>query len=112
MRKDAVLPHHRDQIRGNADNQKIQKRHQCLKRHPVPRGISLYQLESYAAPRKIIKRIMAIFPFGIKHSHSGGQRILRKVMIANNHVYPLGCRIFHLVNGLDTAVKRDYKSGT
>ena len=107
--KDAVFPGHGYQVRGNGDYLKVQK---WFKKGGVKAeflDIALNQLESYSAAAQVIEGVIAVLPLWIKHCDSCRKFIFREVMVADNDVDILAAGIFHLVDGLDSAVQRYYQ---
>ena len=112
MGQDPVLADNRHQVRGYAHDSQVQQRLELAERNPVSCRITLDKLESHTASRQVVKRIGAVLPLRVEHGHSCRKVILGEMMVTDNHIYTLGCRISHLVIGLYTAVESDNQCET
>ena len=110
MGKYPVLPHHGHEIRGYAHDKKVEQWDEAVERYPVLLRICLDKLEAHPAAGKVIERITAVGPFRIQHGDSRRQIVLRKMVVADNHINAPVCRIEDLVVGLNAAVKSDYQA--
>ena len=104
MSQNPVLACHRNEVRCDADNEKIKKRDKRLKRNVISLGIGLNELETDSATGKIIERIMAVLSFRIEYRYRLRKLIFRKMMIADDHIYAFTAGILHLFVGLDSTV--------
>ena len=66
---------------------------------------TLYQLESHPATGQIIERVAAVGTFGVENGHCGRKLLVRKVVVADDHVHAEGFGIGYLLHGLYAAVQ-------
>ncbi|OAV73812.1 hypothetical protein Barb7_02803 [Bacteroidales bacterium Barb7] len=107
VRQNPVLASNRHNIGSNADRRQIQQILQIGKGTAVAQGKSLHKLKPYPATRQMRIRIHRIRPFGIQYGNGIRQRIVRRMMIANDKINAVLLGIFHLVVSLYPAVQRN-----
>ena len=109
MCENPVFADHCDKVGGYADYKKVKQGNQCLECYSEALRIRLYKFESYSAAAQVIERISAVRAFRVKHGNGGRYGRLGKVMVADYDIYALFPCIFHLVDGLDSAIEGDYQ---
>ena len=103
--QDAVLSSHGYQICGDADGHQVEEGFHPCERNGLAHGVCLYQLESHPATGQIIERVAAVGTFGVENGHCGRKLLVRKVVVADDHVHAEGFGIGYLLHGLYAAVQ-------
>ena len=103
--QDAVLSSHGYQICGDADGNQVEEGFHPCERNGLAHGVCLYQLESHPATGQIIERVAAVGTFGVENGHCGRKLLVRKVVVADDHVHAEGFGIGYLLHGLYAAVQ-------
>ena len=103
--QNTVFSRQRDDVGGDAHHQQVEQMLDFGKRDAVLHGIGLHQLETYAAARQLVERIVAVGPLGVEHRHRRRNLVGRQVVVADNEINTLFLCIDNLLHGLDTAIE-------
>ena len=108
--QNAVLPHQRHDVRGDAHHQQVHQRTNLLEGHVVLLGIGLNQLEAHPAARQLVEGVGAVDPLGVQYSHGLRYFVGREMVVADDEIHAFLLRIDYFFRGFDATVQRDDES--
>ena len=105
--KDAVFPHHGDDVRGDADGTQIQQRRQFVELDAVVEGKRLHELETHAAAGEFRVGVVVVVAFRVQDGSSLRQHIVGHVVVADDEVHAQRLGIGDFLHRFDAAVQND-----